>query len=327
MPRAATGQAGTVAESAVVVGAGHNGLVAANLLADAGWDVLVLEAQRAPAAPCHSDESLRPGSSPTGSAPSTRWARRRRSSTASSWNGTACAGRTRRRARAPLPDGRCAVLSRDLDDDGGLGGGVRAGRRRAWRADGRAVRADPRAADRRAVHPFPPVRAGLRLAARSARPSCCASPASRSLPVRRLGEERFARRGRAAAARRQRPAHRPARRSAPAAPSSAGCWRCSARPSASPCPWAGPAGSPPRWPTGCARRRRDPCQHAGRADRRHRRPGQRGRAARRHADRGAAAVLADVTAPALYSGCVGAASTCRRGCVDDLGRFEWDSAT
>ena len=31
--------------AAVVVGAGHNGLVAANLLADAGWDVLVLEAQ------------------------------------------------------------------------------------------------------------------------------------------------------------------------------------------------------------------------------------------------------------------------------------------
>jgi phytoene dehydrogenase-like protein len=29
---------------AVVIGAGHNGLVAANLLADAGWEVLVLEA-------------------------------------------------------------------------------------------------------------------------------------------------------------------------------------------------------------------------------------------------------------------------------------------
>ncbi|HEY0359423.1 MAG TPA: NAD(P)-binding protein, partial [Mycobacteriales bacterium] len=28
---------------AVVVGAGHNGLVAANLLADAGWSVLVVE--------------------------------------------------------------------------------------------------------------------------------------------------------------------------------------------------------------------------------------------------------------------------------------------
>jgi phytoene dehydrogenase-like protein len=30
---------------AVVIGAGHNGLVAAAMLAGAGWDVLVLEAQ------------------------------------------------------------------------------------------------------------------------------------------------------------------------------------------------------------------------------------------------------------------------------------------
>jgi len=33
---------------AVVIGAGHNGLVAANLLADAGWDVVVLEATGTP---------------------------------------------------------------------------------------------------------------------------------------------------------------------------------------------------------------------------------------------------------------------------------------
>ncbi len=35
---------------AVVVGAGHNGLVAANLLADAGWEVEVLEATGRPGA-------------------------------------------------------------------------------------------------------------------------------------------------------------------------------------------------------------------------------------------------------------------------------------
>jgi len=33
---------------AIVIGAGPNGLVAANLLADAGWDVLVLEAENTP---------------------------------------------------------------------------------------------------------------------------------------------------------------------------------------------------------------------------------------------------------------------------------------
>src|SRR5919201_1100669 len=33
---------------AIVIGAGHNGLVAANLLADAGWSVLVLEGAAEP---------------------------------------------------------------------------------------------------------------------------------------------------------------------------------------------------------------------------------------------------------------------------------------
>jgi phytoene dehydrogenase-like protein len=45
---------------AVVIGAGHNGLVAAALLADAGWDVLVLEAQPDPGGAVRSAE-LFPG--------------------------------------------------------------------------------------------------------------------------------------------------------------------------------------------------------------------------------------------------------------------------
>jgi choline dehydrogenase-like flavoprotein len=45
---------------AVVIGAGHNGLVAAALLADAGWDVLVLEAQGEPGGAVKSSE-LTPG--------------------------------------------------------------------------------------------------------------------------------------------------------------------------------------------------------------------------------------------------------------------------
>ena len=36
------------AADAIVIGAGHHGLVAASMLADAGWDVLVLEAQPEP---------------------------------------------------------------------------------------------------------------------------------------------------------------------------------------------------------------------------------------------------------------------------------------
>jgi phytoene dehydrogenase-like protein len=45
---------------AVVIGAGHNGLVAAAMLADAGWDVLVLEAQSVPGGAVKSAE-LFPG--------------------------------------------------------------------------------------------------------------------------------------------------------------------------------------------------------------------------------------------------------------------------
>lgn len=46
---------------AVVIGAGPNGLVAANLLADAGWSVLVLEAQPTPGGAVRSAELAAPG--------------------------------------------------------------------------------------------------------------------------------------------------------------------------------------------------------------------------------------------------------------------------
>jgi phytoene dehydrogenase-like protein len=45
---------------AVVVGSGPNGLVAANLLVDAGWSVLVLEAQPTPGGAVRSDRELEP---------------------------------------------------------------------------------------------------------------------------------------------------------------------------------------------------------------------------------------------------------------------------
>lgn len=45
---------------AVVIGAGPNGLVAANMLADAGWDVLVLEAQSTVGGAVRSDREVHP---------------------------------------------------------------------------------------------------------------------------------------------------------------------------------------------------------------------------------------------------------------------------
>src|SRR5436190_6012762 len=43
------------------MGAGHNGLVAANVLADAGWSVLVLEAEPEPGGAVRSSELIEPG--------------------------------------------------------------------------------------------------------------------------------------------------------------------------------------------------------------------------------------------------------------------------
>jgi len=52
---------GTKSSRAVVIGAGPNGLVAANLLADAGWDVVVHEAQSHVGGGVWSDDSVEPG--------------------------------------------------------------------------------------------------------------------------------------------------------------------------------------------------------------------------------------------------------------------------
>ena len=48
------------APDAVVIGAGHNGLVAANILAEAGWDVLVCEAQSVPGGAVATAEVMAP---------------------------------------------------------------------------------------------------------------------------------------------------------------------------------------------------------------------------------------------------------------------------
>src|SRR5918998_6092873 len=46
---------------AIVIGAGPNGLTGANILADAGWDVLVLEAQPEVGGAARSGELVEPG--------------------------------------------------------------------------------------------------------------------------------------------------------------------------------------------------------------------------------------------------------------------------
>lgn len=102
---------------AVVIGAGPNGLVAANLLADAGWSVQVLEEQPEPGGAVRSGETTEPGfvhdrfSSfyPFAAMPGPMVDL-----------GLEAHGLRWRRAPLvvahPEPDGSCAVLSTDLDE-------------------------------------------------------------------------------------------------------------------------------------------------------------------------------------------------------------------
>ncbi len=149
---------------AVVIGAGPNGLVAANLLADAGWDVLVLEGQPTPGGAVRSAEVAAPGFVtdlfsafyPLGLAsPVLRDLQLEQH------------GLVWRHAPQvlahPLDDGRAAVLSRDLETTAASVEAFGAGDGDAWR--GLAAEWDRLAPGLIGAlfTPFPPVRAGLRL--------------------------------------------------------------------------------------------------------------------------------------------------------------------
>ncbi|GGM33404.1 phytoene desaturase family protein [Dactylosporangium sucinum] len=177
---------------AVVVGAGHNGLVAANLLADAGWDVAVLEATEHVGGAVRSAELVRPGF---------------RSDVCSSFYPLGAASPVftaldleahgLRWTHAPevvahlFPDGRGAVLSRELDltaeslDGFAPGDGERFKRLyREWRA----LSDDLVPA---LLTPFPPVRSGARLAARAGLGGALRLGRRFLAPARVLGEELF----------------------------------------------------------------------------------------------------------------------------------------
>lgn len=177
---------------AIVVGAGHNGLVAANLLADAGWHVLVLESAPYAGGAVHADDALHPGfvtdqfsafyplgaASPVLSALDLdNWGL--------SWT------------HAPLvlahvlPDDRCAVLSRDV---------IRTAESLDVFADGDGDRWTQITADferisepliRSLLSPFPPVRAATSLLRRLGSAEALRFARFAVLPVRRYAEENF----------------------------------------------------------------------------------------------------------------------------------------
>ena len=177
---------------AVVIGAGHNGLVAANLLADAGWQVQVLEATDQLGGSVRTAELTAPGF---------------HCDVFSAFYPLGAASPVLRRldleryglewAHAPLvaahphADGRCAVLSRDLAETAASLEAFAPGDGAAWQRLYRRWRRirDPVLSG--LFSPFPPVRAGLGLAVRLPPRELLRLARLALLPVRRLAEEEF----------------------------------------------------------------------------------------------------------------------------------------
>ena len=152
---------------AVVIGAGPNGLVAANLLADAGWSVAVLEAQGRPGGAVKSSEHVEPGFVHdefssfyplTAASPAMRELELERYGLRWSHGPLVLAH--------PAADGSCAVLSRDLDETAASLDGFAPGDGDAWRELFARYRRIEKPFLRALSTPFPPVRAGLSLALR-----------------------------------------------------------------------------------------------------------------------------------------------------------------
>lgn len=178
---------------AVVVGAGPNGLVAANVLADAGRSVLVLEAQPTPGGAVRSDREVHPDFV---------------HDTFSAFYPLAVASRAIADLRLedhglvwehapavlghPFGDGRWAVLHRDREDTAAGLDALRSGDGDAWlelcatwdRIGSPLVDA--------LTSPFPPVRAGARLLPPLVRSGGLETVRHLATPVASLGRELFA---------------------------------------------------------------------------------------------------------------------------------------
>ncbi|MBB4909699.1 phytoene desaturase family protein [Actinophytocola algeriensis] len=178
---------------AVVVGAGHNGLVAANMLADAGWRVLVCEATDAPGGAVASAELTAPGYI---SDLCSAFYPLAATSPALLRLGLEEHGLRWRHAPSVLahvfPDGRNVVLSRDLEETAKAVGEFAAADADAWHAEfayWQRIRDDVLDA---ILSPFPPVRAGARLARRLGPAEMLRFARRAVMPVRTMTRERFA---------------------------------------------------------------------------------------------------------------------------------------
>lgn len=177
---------------AVVVGAGPNGLVAANLLADAGWSVTVLEEQGEAGGAVRHDRGVHPefvndlfSSFYPLAAASPVLAGLRLEDHGLRWSHAPHV------LAHPLGDGGCAVLDRDLDVTAASLDAFAPGDGAAWRRLHEVWQRIREELLDALFTPFPPVRAGARLAVRLRAAGGLRLARSLLLPVRRLGEEEF----------------------------------------------------------------------------------------------------------------------------------------
>jgi phytoene dehydrogenase-like protein len=177
---------------AVVIGAGPNGLVAANVLADAGWQVVVCEEQPEPGGGVRSGAGPAEGFVYDHCSAFYPMAAASRAIRALDLERYGLRWSHAREVLAhPLPDGRAAVLSRDLDRTAAALDALGAGDGAAWRRLYQLWQeTGPHLLDALFV-PFPPVRAGVRLAARLRGPGLLRFARFSMVPVRRLLEEEF----------------------------------------------------------------------------------------------------------------------------------------
>ncbi|MGW8973009.1 phytoene desaturase family protein [Streptomyces platensis] len=177
---------------AVVIGAGPNGLVAANLLADAGWSVEVLEEQEEPGGAVRSDRAVHPDF--VNDLCSSFYPLAAASPVLTALNlyeeGLVWSHAPQVLAH-PLADGRCALLRRAT-------AGTVAGLETFGTGDGAAWQELCDVWDRAGgdlldalFTPFPPLCAVARLAARLRGAGGLRLARMMLLPVRRLGEEEF----------------------------------------------------------------------------------------------------------------------------------------
>ncbi len=177
---------------AVVIGAGPNGLVAANLLADQGWSVTVLEAQPTLGGAVRTDTEVHEGF---------------RHDTFSAFYPLAAASQTIESLHLeeygltwvhapavlgnPLPEGGWAILHRDRHDTAAGLDELSPGDGEAWLK--LCAEWDGYGPDliTSLISPFPPIRGGLRLAVNLPRHAGAGGLRTLLISVRRLAEENF----------------------------------------------------------------------------------------------------------------------------------------